>query len=131
MEKWNLNPTQKIGNLKFGLHRKDIRSIINKQFKEYKKSQLSENTTDDYIDFQIFYNKDDSFVAIEIFDNIELTIDDKVIFPNNVENIKIIFPNLVKDDENHYIDYDNSIGVEVDNSKISSILFGCVNYYKL
>ena len=57
MDKWIVIPLQSVGKIKFGMRREEVRSIINKNYTEYKKNRYSQNTTDDFGFCQIFYDK--------------------------------------------------------------------------
>ena len=101
-------------------------------YKEFKKSELSDNTQDDFINFHIFYNKDNLVEAVEIFKNdIEITFNEEIIFPVTINKIKEVFTSLEKEDDFHYLDKKNSIGIEIDDNEcLTSMLFGKDGYYE-
>lgn len=128
MFKWEVKPLEEINGIKFGMNREIVRNIIKTEFKEFKKSKFSKNTSDDFGFCHVFYNSSNEFIAIEFFKDIGLTINGKTIFPIFVSEIKSIFPDLEKDN-NQYISKINSIGISTENEKVESILFGIEGYY--
>lgn len=132
MMKWNYIPLKSIGDICFGMSRADVRKKLNLGYKEFKKSELSDNTQDDFINFHIFYNKDNLVEAVEIFKNdIEITFNEEIIFPVTINKIKEVFTSLEKEDDFHYLDKKNSIGIEIDDNEcLTSMLFGKDGYYE-
>lgn len=132
MMKWNYTPLKSIGDISFGMSRADVRKKLNLEYKEFKKSELSDNTQDDFINFHIFYNKDNLVEAVEIFKNdIEITFNEEIIFPATINKIKEVFTSLEKEDDFHYLDKKNSIGIEIDDNEcLTSMLFGKDGYYE-
>ena len=134
MIKLNIIPLEKVNDVKFGAKRDEVRE----KFKEYgspteftKSKQFSKNTTDDYGVFHIFYNEKNEFEAIEIFENTEVYVDGKLIFPGNVDEILKMFPDSEKDHE-YYTSVAKSVGIttEEETGKVEAILFGCCGYYE-
>lgn len=128
MSKVFAQPLKEVNGIKFGMKREDVRKIIG-EAKEFKKSKFSKNTTDDFGYCHVFYNDDDECEAIEIFNNTEVLIDETVVFPINISEIKTIIKDLVED-EGSFISKSQSIGIYAPNGNMESILFGNIGYYE-
>ena len=96
-----------VGGVKFGMKRSEVRKIFG-EATEFKKSKFSKNTTDDFGFCHVYYNQYNECEAIEIFYNIEVEVDNKIIFPTSLDNAKKVLVNLIKDEE-CYIDKKNSV----------------------
>lgn len=55
-----------VNELFFGMARDSVRKLGG-AYREYKKTPFSQNTTDDFGEFQVFYSPDDRCEAVEIF----------------------------------------------------------------
>ena len=128
MSKVFAQPLKEVNGIKFGMKREDVRKIIG-EAKEFKKSKFSKNTTDDFGYCHVFYNEDDECEAIEIFNNTEVLIDETVVFPINISEIKTIIKDLVEE-EGSFISKSQSIGIYAPNGNMESILFGNIGYYE-
>lgn len=128
MSSWEIKPTISVNGIAFGDTRQNVRKSINLDYKEFKKTSLSANTTDNYGFCHFFYDKNDCFVAVEFFDGIELTIDNKHIFPGKLSEIQSAVDDLEYDGYG-YISKNKSIGISANGSEIESILFGKKDYY--
>lgn len=128
MSKVFAQPLKEVNGIKFGMKREDVRKIIG-EAKEFKKSKLSKNTTDDFGYCHVFYNDDDECEAIEIFNNTEVLINETVVFPINISEIKAIVKDLVEE-EGSFISKSQSIGIYAPNGNMESILFGNIGYYE-
>lgn len=128
MSKVFAQPLKEVNGIKFGMKREDVRKIIG-EAKEFKKSKFSKNTTDDFGYCHVFYNDDDECEAIEIFNNTEVLINETVVFPINISEIKAIIKDLVEE-EGSFISKSQSIGIYAPNGNMESILFGNIGYYE-
>ena len=54
MSKFVINSLKSVGNIKFGESREEVRKEYG-DFKEFKKSKYSKNTTDDFKSFHVYY----------------------------------------------------------------------------
>ena len=120
-------PLLEVDGVKFGMKRNEVRSIFG-EAKEFKKSQFSKTTTDDFGFCHVFYNQNDECEAIEIFDESEVQINGVAVFPENADTLKSMLKDL-EEDESGFISKSQSIGVYAPYDKMESILFGCVGYY--
>lgn len=120
-------PLSEVNGVRFGMKRSEVRSIFG-EAKEFKKSKFSKTTTDDFGFCHVFYNLNDECEAIEIFDESEVWINGKNIFPEGVDTLKSMLADL-EEDEDGFISKSQSIGVYAPNDKTESILFGCKDYY--
>ena len=128
VNKWTINPTKEINGLKFGSDRDIVRKKFGEPKKEFKKSKYGKNTTDDYGDFHVFYNKDNELEAIEIFSG-EVSLNGKRIMPGNVKSVIDTF-NGFADEAPNYINKELSVGIQSSNDgAIKSVLIGCKDYF--
>lgn len=128
MDKIIAKPLVEVGGVKFGMKRADVRKILG-EATEFKKSKFSKNTTDDFGFCHVFYNTNDECEAIEIFDDIEVTVEGQVVFPTSIDSAKKVLKNLIKD-EVGYTDKEQSVGIYAPSSRMESILFGEAGYYE-
>lgn len=127
-EKWILNPCESINGIDFGSDREEVRKKLGLEFTEFKKSKYSKNTTDDYGSFHVFYDDNNKMEAIEIFEDIDIFVDDNQIFPAKANDVKAIFEDAtIEYDEITSVKY--SIGGTIEDDNIVSVLVGCKDYY--
>lgn len=129
MVRFDIDPTVSVDEIKFGSSRSDVRNRYG-ECEEFKKNKYSKNTTDDFGDFHVYYTEDDEFEAIEFFpnDSISIFINGKKL-TNNISDLKELFSDL-EEDSGSYTSVKFSVGFDYDDDEISSILFGCPDYYK-
>lgn len=120
-------PLSEVNGVKFGMKRNEVRKIFGKAV-EFKKTQFSKTTTDDFGFCHVYYNMNDECEAIEIFDETEVTINNKIVFPDGMKLLKSLFSDI-EQDEDGFISKSQSVGVYAPNNKMESILFGCAGYY--
>ncbi|MFV0520080.1 MAG: hypothetical protein ACK5LY_07370 [Lachnospirales bacterium] len=124
----NVKINESVNNIKFGIDRNEVRTLMGDVFKEFKKNKFSKNTTDDYEYCHVFYDEDNKFEAIEFFEDTEVYIDEKLIFPNTLNTVKILFDNI-EEDYGSFISKENSIAFYCPNNVVECVLIGCKNYY--
>lgn len=127
----NVIPCKSFMGVEFGSDRKLVREKFGNKYTEFKKSQFSENTTDDYGDFHIYYDAANTMEAVEVFGKLELIVRGKRVYPGTIKNAVKVFSDLAFD-EGGYIAKDNSVGItpKTDNEDvIEAILFGVEGYY--
>lgn len=129
MDKFQAIPLKSVGQICFGMTRGEVRKIFSIEAKEFKKTKFSRNTSDDFGFCHVFYNLNNECEAIEIFDEIQISINDNIIFPGDIDNAKKVI-NDFEEDFGSYISKTNSIGIYAPTGKIESILLGNENYYK-
>jgi len=93
------------------------------------KSKFSKTTTDDFGFCHVFYNTNDECEAIEIFEEVEVSVNGKAVFPTTIENAKKVLGELQKE-EDSYTSREKSIGIYAPSGKMESILFGITGYYE-
>lgn len=120
-------PLSKVNDIKFGMKRSEVRNILGTA-KEFKKTNFSKTTTDDFGFCHVYYNTDDECEAIEIFDECEVIINGKVVFPYEIDTLKSMITDIEENDVG-FISKKLSIGVYAPDNRMESILFGCVGYY--
>lgn len=128
MVNWNVQPRNDINGIKFGMTRETVRKILSIGVKEFKKSKYSKMTTDDFGICHVFYNAHDECEAVEIFDDVTVTVNGKIVFPKEISAAKEIFPDLEEENDS-YISKSGSVGIYAPNGKMESILFGAEKYY--
>ena len=122
-----VKPNAEVQGVRFGTKREVVREAFGSNYREFKKSIFSKNTTDDYGSFHLFYDKDDRMVAVEFFEG-EVIVRGKTVLPAKLSAVRSVIKNL-HEDEGGYVSYDESVGVSVNGDEVESILFGCKNYY--
>lgn len=129
MNKWTVIPTKKVNDIEFGMERAEVRKKFSVPEREFKKSKFSKRTTDDFGSCHVYYDENDRCEAVEIFDDVEVYMDGKKVFPITVQEIIELIPDLVKE-EDSLISQNASIGIYAPGDKMESILIGCEGYYK-
>lgn len=129
MDRWELKPLVSIGAIKFGMSREELRNLLGNKYTEFRKTKYSKNTTDDYGRFHVFYTEENKVEAVEIFDGIEVLLNNEVIFPVAASEIERKIPGIEKSGD-EYTHVDMSIGIATEDAKTESILLGEKDYYK-
>ena len=127
MDKIIAIPLKEVNGVEFGMSRGEVRSVLGKA-KEFRKTKFSKNTTDDFGYCHVFYDSNDRCEAIEIFNEVEVVVNDTVIFPRSIKVAQTVFKDLIED-EGCYISAELAVGITLDNDKMESILFGTKGYY--
>ena len=121
-----------VDSIKFGMLRLDLRNILG-DFKEFKKSEFSKNTTDDFSFCHVYYDDNDKVEAVEIFSGTNIKVYEERILPNTSEEAYKIIKLLDKETEidgDYYTSVKLSIGITCENGSVESVVFGKENYYK-
>lgn len=116
-----------IDNIRFGMPREEVREILG-EVKEFIKSEFDENSTDDFGFCHVYYNFENKCEAIELFDEVDVYIDETKIFPISIDVALDTFESL-EDDPDGPISYKKSIGIYAPDGEMESILFGVEGYY--
>ena len=128
MFKWTEKKIKNVNGIKFGMSRKEVREIIGRIYFEFKKTKFSKTTSDNFGICHVFYNTQDEFEAIEIFDEVYVIIEGKQIFPADIAVLAELSEDFIKEDD-FYISKSKSIGIYAPSGKMESILFGVKDYY--
>ncbi len=128
MDKVNAVPLKEVAGIKLGMKRSEVRKVLG-EANEFKKTKFSKTLTDDFGFCHVFYNSDDECEAIELFKEVQVMIDGRLVFPTTLDEAKKIFGELMEDDGN-YISEKDSVGIYAPNGSMESILFGVVGYYE-
>ena len=123
-----VEPLKKVDKIEFGMERDVVRKLYG-EYEEFKKSEYSENTTDDFGSFHVYYDENDKCEAVEIFDDVEVTVNGEKIFPVKIEEAQKIESSLVRDEEG-LISIEKSIGIYAPDENMESVLFGKKGYYE-
>jgi len=128
----NVVPLSQIGKISLGMSRSEVRSAMGSDFVEFKKSKFSKNTSDDYHFLHVFYNVANECVAVEIFDDCQISINGTVLPCEKNAFIQW----LKTQDSNAEISGDGaiskklSIGMTAAETSVESVLFGKPGYYE-
>ena len=128
MNLWTANPLTNVGPIKLGATREAVREAAGPEFEESRKSPSSENTTHDHGSFHVYYDQNDTCVAVEVFPEIEVVVDGEVVFPTTPEKAAAAIPSLERDDDG-LISTEKSIGIYAPYDEMESILLGVRGYY--
>lgn len=129
MTKVIAEPLKHVGEIELGASRSAVRKAVNLPCKEFKKTPLSANTTDDFGAFHVYYDDDDCCEAVEFFNDVEVEVDGKLVFPTSPEEAQRVIPSLVPDSDG-LISVEKSIGIYIPGGTMESILFGVKGYYE-
>lgn len=132
-----VEPLVEVGGAKFGDSRKQVRNALSAfqdrkvvaPYKEFKKYESAKTTTDDFGYCHAYYDDDYKLIAVEIFDDVEVVMNGKIIFPISPNKVYAIASDMESDDANSFISRSKSIAVVVEEGKMKSILFGKEGYY--
>ena len=128
MEKLQVVLLESVGKIKFGMTRKEVRE--NYEVKgEFIKNGFSENSTNDLGFCHVYYNNEGKCEAVEVFDDVEVYVGGKMIFPTSFEEAKNIEKTL-EEDEDGMLSIEMSIGIYGPDREMESILFGEKGYYE-
>lgn len=128
MDKVNAIPLKEVAGIKFGMKRSEVRKVLG-EANEFKKTKFSKTLTDDFGFCHVFYNSDDECEAIELFKEVQVMIDDRLVFPTTLDEAKKILGELMED-VGSYISEKDSVGIYAPSGSMESILFGIAGYYK-
>lgn len=120
-------PLKEVNGVKFGMKRADVRKILGNA-KEFKKSKFSKTTTDDFGYCHVFYNTKEECEAIEIFDDVQVTVDGTVVFPSDIDAAGKVL-GAFQEEDGSFLNTSKSIGIYAPNGQMESILFGTAGYY--
>ena len=118
MKKIQVVLLESVGNIKFGMTKQEVREKYAVKG-EFIKNDCSNNLTDDLGKCE----------AVEIFNDVEVYIGEKLLFPTTYDVAKNVEKSLKQDDEG-MISVDMSIGIYAPDGKMESILFGEKGYYE-
>lgn len=121
------NPLIGIDRIRFGMERSKVRAIWGDAV-EFKKTPVSETTTDDFGFCHVYYDENDECEAIEVFSESEVYVDGKKIFPIDLKKALGTFL-FLSEDEDGAISAEKSVGICAPEGKMESILFVKDGYY--
>lgn len=127
--KYVINPCKGFNHIVFGEKRQSVRSVLG-EYKEFKKTKLSQNSTDDFGDFHIFYTSENEVEAVEFFEG-NITIDGKLILTDKETALK----NLYELDSDTVVSLEDAIskklGISIyfPNETVESVLIAQSEYF--
>lgn len=126
--KFDVKPLVQVNQIRFGMSRKEIRKLYKNRYNVFKKNIFSRNTTDDFRDFHVYYDKNNKCEAVEICDFDDMTINGKPV-SKDFNDFKKVIDDLAED-MGSYISKTYSVGITVEDGLVESVLFGCKGYYE-
>ena len=120
-------PTVGVNEVKFGMNREKVRSLL-EAATEFYKFDDDINTTDDFEVCHVFYDENDKCEAIEIFYESEVYVNGSLIFPTDFETAKKVIEDF-EEDADGLISISKSIGIYAPYGNMEGILFGKAGYY--
>ncbi|QAA31082.1 hypothetical protein [Clostridium manihotivorum] len=106
-----IKPYDSIGMISLGMSRESVREIFDNKFREFRKNQFSENTTDDFMYCHVYYDTNNICEAVELFEPAEVSF-------NEFEILGVSY-NLV---EEFFRKLDNSI--DINDAGFTSYKYG-------
>ena len=128
MKKIQVVLLESVGNIKFWMTKQEVREKYAVKG-EFIKNDCSNNLTDDLGFCHVYYNDEGKCEAVEIFNDVEVYIGEKLLFPTTYAVAKNVEKSLKQDDEG-MISVDMSIGIYAPDGEMESILFGEKGYYE-
>lgn len=128
MSKFVINSLVSVGKINFGDSRDNVRKEFG-DYKEFKKSRFSKNTTDGFNGFHVYYTQDNKVQAVEFFKEADLEFNGKKLFTMDYSEFDFKDESIIKD--NSSITY-KTLGFSVyspSNSEVESILVFAKGYY--
>ena len=128
---WKLIPKKQIGEIEFGADKKNVRKVLGKEYRPFRKSIFSKSTTDAYADYHVYYTNEGALEAIEFFSGVEVVIAGKTVFPGTVANAQKVMGDL-KDKSGSFVSEKYSVGLYAPNDEgnIEAILVARDAYYE-
>ena len=126
--KFDVKPLEQVNQIHFGMSRKEIRKLYKNRYNVFKKNIFSRNTTDDFRDFHVYYDKNNTCEAVEICNFDDMTINGKPV-SKDFNDFKKVIDDLAED-MGSYISKTYSVGITVEDGLVESVLFGCKGYYE-
>lgn len=124
-----------LGIIKFGLSRNAIRDILNEPFREFKRNEFAENTTDYYPSSMVFieYDIDNNCNAIEIHKGADFIFNGTNIFSLSYKELlevnKKTSANFEEDDSGITF-HDLGFGVSIHDNEIETVVLFSKDYWK-
>lgn len=125
---WDIDPLIGAGEIKFDLDRSELRSILGGNYSEYKKNKYSDNTTDDYGDFHVYYDKDNKCEAVEFFGNCRVSYLGQNLFDLNKKDFSQLFDDCTEE-YGSYVSEKMSIGAYIPEDSVETVLVARKGYY--
>ena len=133
--RFDIIPTVSVNNIPFGASREEVRAALG-EYEEFKKDKDDEVTTDDFDFCHVFYDEDNRFEAIEIFEENTVYINDKQIYPAKPSELRKLADDFEEECGTN-ISLSLSMGTdapdededEEDEEIAESVVFGKKGYY--
>ena len=103
--RFDIVPAVSVNNIPFGASREEVRNALG-EYEEFKKDEDDKVTTDDFDFCHVFYDDENRFEAIEIFEENTVYINGRLVYPAKPSE-------LCKLADDFEEDYDNGIIEEI------------------
>ena len=136
--KYEICPYLSVGNINFEMKRGEVRKKFNNDYKEFRKSQASKSSTDDFGCCHVYYAQDETVEAIEFFENVELIFNSNNLIGLPYNEAKEIFNSIDSDlhqDDYGFTSFKFGVGAYTPNAKtepnepIESVIVFRKGYY--
>lgn len=126
----DVKPRKGIGDARFGMPRRKVRSILNMPYTEFDKAMSGRNNVDAYKDFHAFYDNNDKLEALEFYGG-NYTLNGRPMFPATMKLIKILAKDLKHggDTSEGYVSKSNDMALWAPHGDIEAVLVGRKGYY--
>lgn len=124
-------PLVGINDIEFGITRSDLREKMGR-FKDFKKNIFSKEPTDDFGFCHVYYDENQKVEAIEIFNEVNLSVGEHSLMPCTLDKACEIMKALDKDVEieaEYITSVKLSIGITCEEDEVVAVLLGKENYY--
>ena len=130
MDKFEIKTYESVGNIILGSDRETVRNN-NGNFKEFRKSIISRNTSDDFKSFHVYYNPDNTVSAVEFFRESNLYFCNIPLFSKTYNELKTLLmdSNIIEDSSSLIY---KTLGFSIyspDKNQIESVIVFEKGYY--
>ena len=125
-----LNPYEGIGNIKIGMTKEEISTILNIIPETFEKSEGE--FVDDFKLMHVYYNNQHKSIAFEIFPEIEVKFNKINLTKGKIENLKEVFQEYDRDieiDEYGFTSYKYGFNIYGDSEDVESLFVFENGYY--
>lgn len=123
-----VKPLISVDGIPFGTPREEVRAACGGNYREFRKSRFSKNTTDDYGNFHVYYDGAGNMAAVEFFEGSTVEVRGTVVFPSDLRTASKVLKGL-KDDGDGYLSTFESVCISAPEGRMDSILFGSKGYF--
>ena len=122
----NVIPLKGVNDIRFGMNRHKIRSILGNA-DSFKKTSDSKNETDAFGPYHIYYDNMDKCEAIELSNDVKIMINGKQL-RTLTDAIKVI-GKFEETEKGHHVSKNRSIGIYAPDKEIESLMVAKKGYF--